>query len=57
MKKIIIKETETKLIGFCPYCGERIFTEDKNKPFAGVFTHCNRCEVNLETYPEEEKEE
>lgn len=57
MKSIIIKETEKEIIGFCPCCGERIFTENKTQAFAGVFTHCIKCEVNLEPYPNQENKE
>ena len=56
-KEIIIKETDDKIIGFCPYCGERIFTEFKDVPFAGVFTRCIKCEANIKTYPAQPDDE
>lgn len=50
-KNIIIKETETEIIGFCPQCGTRIFTERKDKPFEGDFHFCFKCGIELEPFP------
>ncbi len=56
-KEIIIKETKDKIICFCPYCGERIFTESKDVPFAGVFTWCIKCGANIKPYPAQPDDE
>lgn len=56
LKEIRIEKTDKKIIGFCPQCGARIFTEDLDKPFIGEFNFCYKCGVSLEDYPPKPKE-